>query len=323
MMIIESALYPIHQSNQIALFAHIQPDGDTIGSCLALSELLRAFGKSVDLYCQDEVPVSLHFLQGIEQFQSEYNENMPYDLTIAVDCSDEGRMGIFSNLYQSGRHTMNIDHHISNTMYAETNLVDSTAAATGEIIYSIVKSFDIKPNKLIAEVLYTAISTDTGGFRFQNTTAESYRIGADLIDCGIDVGRITTLLYSTNRIEKIRLLGKALDSLTLYNDNQIAVITITQEDLITTGAKESEIENMINYAKDIVGVELGILFREQADSSTKVSFRSKGKVDVSRLAEEFNGGGHKAAAGANLQLNMSQAKDAVITASFKALEGKE
>jgi phosphoesterase RecJ-like protein len=224
MMLIESILPIIRQSNKIAIIAHIQPDGDAIGSCLALATTLSDMGKSVDLYCQDDVPASLHFLKGTELFQASHEAGKKFDLSIAVDCSDEERMGTFAELFRASTLTINIDHHISNTLFAETNLVDPKAAATGEIIYKLIRAFTDIIRKDIAEALYTAISTDTGGFRFQNTTAKSYRIAADLIDCGIDVEQITTLLYNTNRIERVRLLERALRSLTLYDSNRIAII---------------------------------------------------------------------------------------------------
>lgn len=319
-MSIESILPVLQQSKQIAVFTHIQPDGDAIGSCLALASVLYDMGISVDLYCQDEVPASLHFLQGIEHFQNKYNGDRQYDLSVAIDCSDEERMGLFSDIYPAGAHTINIDHHISNTLYAKTNLVDPRAAATGEIVYKLVRAFTNRIDKYVAEALYTAISTDTGGFRFRNTTAQSYRIAADLVECGIDVEKITTLLYKTNRLERVRLLERALSSLTLYDNNRIAIITITQDDLLATGATESEIENIVNYAKDITGVELGILIKEMTDGTVRSSFRSKGEIDVSKLAGQFNGGGHKAAAGASLDMNVEQAKASIIEQAQIALE---
>ena len=303
-----------------SILTHIQPDGDAIGSCLALAHLLKITGKSVDVYCQDKVPAYLQFLMGTELFQAKYKKEMDYDLNIAIDCSDKDRLGIYSNDYLSAIHTVNIDHHISNTLYAKTNLVDPKAAATGEIIYRLVRAFTDKPCRDIAEALYTAISTDTGGFRFCNTTAHSYRIAAELVDCGIDVEQINTHLYKTNRLERVRLLERALSSLTLYDDNRIAIISITQEDLFATGAVESEIENIVNYAKDIIGVEWGILLKEMNDGTVRISFRSKGGIDVSKLAEQFEGGGHRAAAGASLNMNIEQARAGVLYAARIALE---
>lgn len=320
-MTIKAVLQQLNIARRIALIAHIQPDGDAIGSCLALAEALTETGKNIDVYCQDEIPVSLHFLKGAKQIKKDVHGISPYDLCISIDCSDEERMGSCFSIFQAAKHTMNIDHHVSNTKFAMSNYIDYKAAATGEIIFHILRLYKSTFSIAIAEALYTAISTDTGGFRYRNTTAQSYRIAAELIECGIDVEYINNLLYKTNRIERIRLLERALNSLTLYENNQIAIISITQDDLTLTGAKEYEMENMVNYAKDIIGVRIGILLKEAKDGSVRVSLRSKDEIDVSQLAKHFGGGGHKAAAGASLKMSIDRAKYAILEIATKALEG--
>ncbi len=324
-MKINTVLRQLQQSKNIAIIAHIQPDGDAIGSCLALAYFLEASEKTVTLFCQDKAPPALKFLHGYNKFRNtiEDIETYSYDLSIAVDCSDEDRMGICSAVFKAGKHTMNIDHHISNTFFADINLVDTSAAATGEIIFRIGKELTGYINKNAAEALYTAISTDTGNFSYGNTTSQSYRIAAQLIDCGVDIERITTLLYKTNRVERIRLLGRALKSLQLHENNKIAIITITQEDLAITGAVESEIENMVNYAKDITGVEIGILLKEMEDGTVRISFRSRGKVDVSKLAGRFGGGGHHAASGASMFVDLHRAKEEILAAAREMLGAVE
>jgi len=319
-MTFNTALHQLQQSEDIAIITHVQPDGDAIGSCLALADILeRAGKKKVTLYCQDKVPALLEFLHGHQKFKNSLEDGQQFDLSIAVDCSDENRMGTCFAVFKAGKKSMNIDHHVSNTFYADTNLVDIKAAATGEIIYRIGKELTDNLGKHSAEALYTAISTDTGSFCFRNTTAQSYRIASELIEIGIDIERVTTLLYKTNRLERIRLLAKALSSLELFENNKIAVITITQRDLTSTGAMESEMENMVNYVKNIVGVEIGILLKEADDSTSKISLRSKGRIDVSLLAGQFGGGGHQAAAGASLPMDVEQARKEVLAAARKML----
>ena len=314
-MIINEVIRQIQQAENIALITHVQPDGDAIGSCLALANFLDTLGKKVTLYCQDKVPPVLEFLRGHNRFIDSMKDNAVYDLSIAVDCSDEGRMGTCKPAFVAGKVTINIDHHVSNTFYADINLVDTSAAATGEIIFRIGMELIHNINKDAAEALYTAISTDTGSFSYGNTTSKSYRIAAQLVDCGVDIERITTILYKTNRIERIRLLGRALNSLALYENNKIAIIEITREDLNDTGAMESEIENMVNYAKNISGVEIGILIKETEDGTVKASFRSNGRIDVSKLAGRFGGGGHHAASGASLLMDINKAKEEILSAA--------
>ncbi|MGI6141072.1 MAG: DHH family phosphoesterase [Caldicoprobacterales bacterium] len=318
-MKINTVLRQLQQSRYIAVIAHIQPDGDTIGSCLALAEFLEAEGKKITLYCQDKVPSPLEFLNGYDKFRNSEEEVTAYDLSIAVDCSDIDRLGNCYEIFKAGKHTINIDHHKSNTLFADINLVDTNAAATGEIIYRIGRELTGHINKYAAEALYTAISTDTGSFCYGNTTSNSYRIAAQLVDYGVDIERITTILYKRNRLERIRLLGRALNSLALYENNTIAIMAITREDLAATGAMESEIESMVNYAINIIGVEIGILLKEAEDGTIRISFRSKGRIDVSKLAGCFGGGGHHAAAGASMSVDIYQARKQILKAAHEIL----
>jgi phosphoesterase RecJ-like protein len=311
-MTINKLLPILEESKSIAVIAHIHPDGDTIGSCLALADMLKKAGKSVTLYCQDTPPANLHFLQGLDEFQQKDSSNSVYDVAIAVDCSDKERMGTCSEVFDSSFQTINIDHHVSNTFYAGINWVDPNAAATGELIYRLSVQWTGQVSRDAAEALYTAINTDTGCFSFSSTTSETYRIAGDLTDSGINIEEINAFLYKSNRVERIRLLARALSSLELIDDGRIAVIFISRKDLLDTGADDSDTENIVNYAKDIIGVELGILLKEADDGGTKASFRSKDIIDVSKLAAQFGGGGHKKAAGATLPLGLQEAKKQII-----------
>ena len=311
-MTIDTILSLLKEPVRIAVIAHILPDGDTIGSCLALADMLRAEGKSVSLFCQDTPSATLGFLYGLTDFKGEERIGQPYDLAIAVDCSDMERMGICSATFHNSRHTMNIDHHPGNACFAEANYVDPKASATGEIIYRIAVRMPGPIGKHAAEALYTAISTDSGRFSFSNTTSDTYRIAAELVDCGINVEEINDFLYQSFRVERIRLLSKALGSLALYEDGKVALMTISREDLLEAGAKDSDTESIVNYAKNIVGVKLGIFLREMPDGTTKASFRSKGDMDVNRLAGLFGGGGHKKASGANIAASLTVARDEIL-----------
>jgi phosphoesterase RecJ-like protein len=322
-MTIDALLPFLKESNSIAVIAHIQPDGDTIGSCLALADALKSMGKSVSLFCQDDLPATLHFLAGLEAF-TKCSSAESFDLAVAVDCSDRERMGTCAAVFDNSRQTMNIDHHVSNTNYADINYVDSKSAAAGEIIYRITARLTGHVSRHAAEALYTAINTDSGSFSFSSATSDTYRIAADLLDCGINVEEINTFLYKSNRIERIRMLAKALNTLTLYDNGKIAVMTVSREDVAEAGAAESDTENIVNYAKDIVGVELGILLKETADGIVKASFRSKDIIDASRLAGEFGGGGHVKAAGASISASLEEAKDQILAAVhtlYKELNG--
>jgi len=302
----DALLKSLGLSRCIALIAHVMPDGDTLGSCLALGRILSLQGKIVDLYCQDGYPHVYSFLHGIDKFRKPEGACVEYDLCVAVDCSDLGRLGKCSIIFEHSRQTANIDHHISNTHFAGINRVESGAAATGEIIFQLFTEMGTSPDRIAAEALYTAICTDTGTFSFSSTTPRSYRIAAELLETGISVEDITSRLYRSHRPERIRLLGKALGSLELLADNQAAILKITRDMLDECGADDSDTENIINYARDIQGVELGILLKETKDG-IKASFRSKERIDAASLAGHFGGGGHKRAAGASIDGDMQNA----------------
>lgn len=313
-MLEHKILETIQASDNIAIVTHVSPDGDALGSTLALQYALKSMGKDADMFCQDVPPPTYDFLKEIELFKKPENRSSQYSLCIAVDCSDIYRMGLCRDIFESASATINIDHHISNNNYAVYNLVDSKASATGEIIYRLLKLMNVKINKSCAEALYTAISTDTGSFNYNNVSAETYRIAADLIDLGVDVERTTKILFRTSNLQKVMLLKETLNTLELYKDNKVAILHITREMFNRTGSVESDAENMVNYAISIKGVEIGILIREIDDNYVKVSFRSAEKADVSKLASLFDGGGHKKAAGATINLTVENTKKALIEA---------
>jgi len=310
----------IIQSSSIALITHINPDGDAIGSTIALMHALDKMEKLVDVYCQDMVPSMFDFLDGINRVTKPDQSTKSYDLVISLDCSDPERMGTCAPIMDKAIRSANIDHHVSNTLFANINVVDEEASATGEIIYKLITLLDIEPNKSIAEALYTAIVSDTGRFSFSNTTPTTHRIVANLIEWGADVVQLSNLLFNNHALEWVRLLGQAINSLEIYHDGKVAIMHITQEMMDKTGAIEEHSSGIIQYAKDITGVELAALLREVDDSTIKVSLRSQSIVDVSLLAQEFGGGGHKRAAGCTINLPLIQAQEElmkVIDSYFK------
>ncbi|HZK33813.1 MAG TPA: bifunctional oligoribonuclease/PAP phosphatase NrnA, partial [Bacillota bacterium] len=297
----------INEAESIALIAHIMPDGDTLGSCLALYYSIKKLKNEVELFCTDSTPQNLNFLKDIGNFKNDEKMGKTYDLCIAVDCSDIYRLGTLRDLFEASARTISIDHHSSNTFFADINLVDADAAATGEIVYQLLillpKGIDIN----IATALYTAITTDTGNFSFGNTSANTFRIAAELTEQGINIDEITTKLFRTKSIERIQLLARALSSLEMSEDKKIALLKVTQKDMIEIGAAQSDTENIINYAKEIEGVELAILLKETNKSNTKISLRTSENLDASEIASYFGGGGHKRAAGANIEDTLNKA----------------
>jgi len=312
------AVLMINNSSDIALIAHVMPDGDTLGSCVALKQALEIIGKKVDIYCEDPVPHTYSFLERIQKIKMPPEPIKQYELVIAVDCSDKERLGYTCNLlFDKAAKTINIDHHVSNTEYADINIVDSKAAATGELIYELIIELGVKPEKTIAEALYTAISTDTGSFCYSNTTSRTHYIIAKLLEYGVEVDKLSTILFKQHSIAWTRLLGKALETLELYLDGKVALIYISKEMIDKVGANEGDTSGIINYAKDIEGVELAIMLKEEKDS-VKVGLRSQYLIDVSQIARQFGGGGHIRAAGCKIETSLEEARNIILKAVKEA-----
>ncbi len=311
---LELATGVLKKSSRTALIAHITPDGDTIGSCLALARCLQKLGKNVTLYCQDPPPDMFYFLAGIDLFRKPVAKFNPYDIVVTLDCSDVDRLGDCAYLLEGAACTINIDHHITNTRYANINIVDSKAAATAEIVFHLIRNLTGDLDLAICEALYTAIVTDTGGFGFSNTTPNTHRISAELLEYGLDVDRLTTLIYRSNPVEKIKLSAKVLNTLELHFRNKVAFLTVTQSMVNETGADDNGTDGIINFAIDIIGIECAALFKELSGNRTKVSFRTKAMVDASTVASMFGGGGHKRAAGCIIEEGLERSKTLILEA---------
>lgn len=302
----------ISNSSSIALLIHISPDGDAVGSSIALMHALEGMGKRVDIYCQDQAPRVFNFLDGIHRIRKPGDIQKKYDLAISLDCSDRERMGTCSAIMDKADNSANIDHHLSNTMYADINIVDDKASATGEMVVELISLLINTIDKKIAQALYTAIVSDTGGFSFSNTTAKTHRAVALLIEAGVDVNDISTRLFKNHSIEWIRLLGETINSLEIHHNGKVAVMNITRQMLSNTGADEEQTSGIIQYAKDIYGVELAIVLREIDNSTTKASLRSQSLIDVSQLALKFGGGGHKRASGCTINMPIAKAEQSLM-----------
>lgn len=309
----------LSEEEHFALVAHILPDGDSIGSLLALGEALSNLGKQVKIYSPGLVPRKYMFLRGSEKILTDGMELSPGTVAIAVDCSDPERLGLFSETIKQARRLINIDHHITNEHYGTENLIDSKAAATGEIIFHLLADLKIPLTDSIAEALYVAVSTDTGSFKYDNTTPETHRIAAALLEYNVRPGTLSQRVFDERPLSYYLLLREALSSLELHCDGRVAVITISTEMLERSGTTVEEIDGMINYTRDIEGVELGIMFYVESSEEVKIGFRSK-TIDVSMLAKKMNGGGHPRAAGCRISAPYPAVKEKVLQEAEILLE---
>ncbi|HWJ03895.1 MAG TPA: DHH family phosphoesterase, partial [Verrucomicrobiae bacterium] len=251
----------LKQASKVTILSHILPDGDCTGSMLALGKALKSLGKEVILVNQDRIPDYLSFLPGAEDVITPEQVTDWASLLVCVDCSDLARLGEEAWSRVKAGKIVNIDHHISNSGFGFINYVDAGAAATGQIIAKLLGHLDIPLDRELSTLLYTAIVTDTGSFQYSNTSGEVHTLAATLLATGIDVAEINVKLYDNKSISAVKLIGEALHSLEFTGDGKIAWITLPRKVLETIGATDEHTEGLINYARAINTVEVGILFR--------------------------------------------------------------
>jgi len=293
--------------NKFVITTHINPDGDAIGCEVALARFLADKGKSVTVLNQSETPDNLKFLAEIFpvlQYDNSKHEKFIFDAECiaVVDTNSPSRFKALKDVVaQSKAYKICIDHHLEHEPFADEYIIDAETPATGELLYRILKSIDADGITLpIAEGLYAGIMTDTGSFRFPKTDSETHLITADLLQRGVDPSKIFHLIYENGPLNNLHLLGKALNSIALFHNGKVAVMTLHRQFFHETNTKESDVDNLTQYVLSIGGVVVGIVVTELEDG-IKISFRSKGDIAVNKLAKLYNGGGHKNAAGARVK----------------------
>ena len=303
----------IEQSKSILIIAHIQPDGDTLGSCYALKRALEKIGKTAEIFCEDDIPPRY------EQWVPKADVSKPdpekhYDLAIAVDCADISRLGKAQKIFKRVPVTVNIDHHITNEKFAQLNYVVD-ASSTGEIIFELMGLFGIEQDEQTARYLYIAIATDTGNFTYSNTSRKCMCYAADLIEL-FDLRETADALFRRRSLVLTRLIARALSRLETYMDGKIAFVTLLISDMQEIGADGSDCENIVDFAREIEETKVAVFFRE-LPCGVKISLRSKGEVDVGAIAFEMGGGGHMNASGCCTNGKLDDAKKAVLTSLSK------
>lgn len=302
----------IRQAQTIALCGHVNPDGDTVGSCLALKLGLEQMGKQVSVFCQDKIPGNLGMLPGVESFRQEVSGQ--FDLLICVDVSDEARMGACQSLMQHARQTAQIDHHGTNPCYAQVNSVDAHAPATALLIKQQLDVLGVTLNRDMAMCLYAAISTDTGNFAFNSTNAETFAVMSQLMDCGLPLDEMNRVLFRQREKPHVRLLARALSSMEFHSGDTITTMKLTQKDFQDSQALPEHADAIVNYGVDIPGVKMALLARENQDGSIKMALRAVAPHRVDEIARQFGGGGHAQASGCTLNVPMDQAIEQVLCA---------
>ena len=297
-MSIRTVKQAIKKFNEFLITSHINPEGDAIGSQIAIARLLRKLGKKSVMLDDSPVPNVLRFMKGSEDISKEMPRDFNFQAIIILDSPDLARIGRVKEFIKKDSVIINIDHHISNVNFGKFNWVEPDFSSAGEMVYDLFKAFKAKIDLDDAIALYAAIMTDTGSFKYSNTVSKTHRIAAELVDIGVKPYEMHTKIYETSSIQDTNLLGEVLQTMKLTEDGKIAWLWVTKEMLKKTKASLEGTEGIINFARSIDGVEIAILFRETGtDERVKVSFRSKGNVDVNKLAGSFGGGGHPTASG--------------------------
>lgn len=303
----------IKKFDRFLVSAHINPEGDSIGSQIAVASLLKRLGKEVVIVNESAAPHLLRFMKGTEDISKEIPANFNFQAAIVLDCPDLTRLGKISECIGKDTTVINIDHHISNEKFGKYNWVDTKSSSVGEMVFELFKAFRLKIKYDEAVAMYVAIMTDTGSFKYINTSSSTHRIAAELIDSGVEPYDMYGRIYETSSLQDTTLLGEALQTLKVSDDGKIAWLWVTKEMLKKTKASLEGTEGIINFARSIEGVEIAIFFRETGtEDRVKVSFRSKGRVDVNKLASFFKGGGHTTASGCTVFGKMSEVESKVL-----------
>jgi bifunctional oligoribonuclease and PAP phosphatase NrnA len=304
---ITEVLEQIRRRDHFVLTSHARPDGDAVGSVLACCQLLRALGKDAQVVLSDGVPVIYRPLPFADAVVQAPSVNGRYDAAILLECDSVARCRLQG---LEGRFLINIDHHQSAKLFADVNWIDPAACAIAEMIFRLARAAKVKVTPEMATCLYTGLLTDTGSFCYPGTTAQTFDLARELVEFGADPVGIAQNVYFSRPTSKMRLLGAALSN--LHREGALAWMYVTREEVERAGALDEDAEGLVNYALGIAGVEVAVFFRELADHHFRVSLRSKGAVDVARIAEGFGGGGHTCASGCCLAGPLSLAAERVL-----------
>jgi bifunctional oligoribonuclease and PAP phosphatase NrnA len=302
----------IQKARTIAVLSHVRPDGDAIGSQLALALSLISLGKTVDAWNEDGLPEAFSFLRKSELVTVPPKDTRTFDLVIALDTATRDRLGTSLQAIRQASCWINIDHHASNPGYGDLNYLDLTSPATGQIVFELIQTQRYPLSLEIAEALFVAISTDTGSFRYRNTSAHTFEVAAELVRQGVDVARISHFLYESQPKRRVLLLHELLQNAHFYADDRIGTTALNLDKKKQLGIQPADTDGLIDVVRSIETIVVAILFEELENNRVRVSMRSKSvKIDVNKICSEFGGGGHPLAAGARIRGSLEQVEKLV------------
>jgi phosphoesterase RecJ-like protein len=324
--VIKEVVDGIKEGNSFLVTSHLNPEGDAIGSAMAMAQGLKDSGKEVTAFFEDPIPEIYKFLPFSGEVIHKFDGQNSYDVTVVVDCGELDRVGDEFKSFQNKGVVINLDHHYANTKFGDINLIDGEASSTGEIIYEILNSLPVEITTDIAKNIYVAIMTDTGSFRYSSSTARAFFVASEMVKAGVKPWEIAQRVYESYPEKKLKLLGEVLQTLEISKDGRIASVHVTQEMMRRLGATKDLIDGYVNYPRSIAGVDVAFLLSEVSSDAQKginkykVSFRSKGFINVAEVAAELGGGGHPNASGCRVEGTLDEAKKIIVGLTEKKMK---
>lgn len=307
----------LKDSETLLLATHENPDGDALGSLMALGLALESVGKTVAYFNESPIPAVYRFLPCVDRVAASIGDVSRYDSVVVLDCGDIKRLGPAAELISKVPLVINVDHHITNTGFGHCQLIDAEACSSAEIVYRLIRRLGISVDKRIATAIYMGILTDTGSFRFANTNSQAFSICSEMVELGVNPYDVSKHVYGTYSLGRIKLLNMALDSIEISRNGKLSLMTLTRDMFEKTNTHPEDVDGMINYAKRIEDVRVAAMIVEHINGGPEevgvkerfhVSLRSDGVVDVAAIAAEFGGGGHSNAAGFGIEASLSEVK---------------
>jgi len=317
----EQIVQHLKQSRNVLVASHANPDGDAIGALIAMGAALELVGKTTTWFNESPIPAVYRFLPEVDRIVSHTDAVKTADTAVILDCGKLSRVGRIAESLKRIPMLINLDHHVTNDRFGDLNLIDTTACATAEIVYRLVKRLGVaRPSPAIANAVYTGILTDTGSFRFSNTNQAAFAICEEMVNYGVDPSTVAQHVYGTYSMGRIKLLNLALDSIEISTNGKLSVMTLSRDMFEETQTKPEDVDGFIHYAQRIQDVKVAALIQENAINAVNggggrrfhVSLRSDGNVDVATIASAFGGGGHASAAGFNVDGSLAELKSRII-----------
>jgi len=313
----------VRNHQRFVLTTHVRPDPDALGSQLALAEALEGMGRRVQMVISSKFPPRYAFLDAekrIERYEAPGEAYKDAEVIVVLDTGTWNQVGDFGDFMKTSKaKKIVIDHHISQDDLGGVRLQDVTAEATGRLVFDAFKALGQPITKKAASCMFAALATDTGWFRHKNTSSATFELANKLTQAGADPNYLYDAIYEQNTVERVNLLGLVLERMKVVENGLIAYSEVRRDDYPRTGATPQDTEDAVQFTRSIAGTEVGLLFLEQPDGDIKVSFRSRSKIDVAKIAEQFGGGGHRLASGATLATSIAEAQTRVLAAVRLAL----